>query len=109
MQGLVIMKILIKSFLVAFALLLVLVLATSSIIIVKPAFAESPKPSVPEFSLKYIDLSYDVPPTYGIDQYTGKTVITQDGYRVDNRSIQFTIKNQPFTPYMDSSGNCCVE
>jgi hypothetical protein len=64
-----------------------------------------PNPSVPEFTAKYIDLSYDVPPTYGVDQYTGKTVVKEGGYHVDNRSIQFTIKNQPFTPYMDPSGN----
>jgi hypothetical protein len=63
-----------------------------------------PKPSVPEFNLSYVDLSYDVPPTYGVDPYTGKTIITQDGYHVDNRSIQFTIKNQPFTPYTDANG-----
>ena len=62
------------------------------------------KPSVPEFTLRYIDLSYDVPPTYGTDPYTGKTIITQDGYHVDNRSLQFTIKNQPFVPYTDSNG-----
>jgi hypothetical protein len=62
------------------------------------------KPSVPEFTLRYIDLSYDVPPTYGTDPYTGKTIITQDGYHVDNRSLQFTIKNQPFAPYTDSNG-----
>lgn len=30
------------------------------------------KPSVPEFTVKYVDNSYDVPPTYGIDQYTGE-------------------------------------
>src|SRR3989304_3159711 len=64
-----------------------------------------PKPSVPEFTLRYIDLSYDVPPTYGIDQFTGKNVITQEGYHVDNQSIAFKIKNQPFTSYNDSSGN----
>jgi hypothetical protein len=63
-----------------------------------------PKPSVPEFTLTYVDLSYDVPPTYGIDQYTGETIITEGGYHVDNRSIQFTIKNQPFTPYTDANG-----
>ncbi len=89
-----------------FSLLLVVILAVSSLIIVESAFAQSiPKPSTPEFSLKYVDLSYNVPPTYGIDQYTGKTIITQDGYHVDNRSLQFTIKNQPFTSYTDPSGN----
>jgi len=67
--------------------------------------ASIPKPSVPEFTLKYIDYSYDVPPTYGIDQYTGQNVTIQAGYHVDNRTVVFTIKNQPFTPYNDSSGN----
>jgi hypothetical protein len=35
------------------------------------------KPSVPEFAVKYVGYSYDVPPTYGIDQYTGEPVITK--------------------------------
>jgi hypothetical protein len=62
------------------------------------------QPSIPEFTVKYVDLSYDVPPTYGTDQYTGQPIIIQDGYHVDNRSLQFTIRNQPFTPYTDSIG-----
>lgn len=62
-------------------------------------------PSIPEFTVQYIDNSYDVPPTYGVDQFTGKTVITKEGYHVDNKSIMFTVKNQPFAPYNDSSGN----
>jgi hypothetical protein len=67
--------------------------------------ASIPKPSVPEFTLKYVDNSYDVPPSYGIDQYTGEKVITNPGYHVDDRAFEFTIKNQPFTPYPDASGN----
>ena len=67
--------------------------------------SEISKPSVPEFTLRYVDLSYDVPSTYGVDEFTGKTVITQEGYHVDNQSIAFRIKNQPFTSYNDSSGN----
>jgi len=86
-------------------LLIIAILAVSSLIMVESAFAQSiTKPSIPQFTLKYVDLSYDMPPTYGIDPYTGKTVITQDGYHVDNRSLQFTIKNQPFTPYTDANG-----
>jgi hypothetical protein len=63
------------------------------------------KPSVPEFKIKYVDNSYDIPPTYGTDQYTGQTIVTQQGQHVDNRSIEITIKNQPFAPYSDGSGN----
>lgn len=65
---------------------------------VESAFAQSIlKPSVPEFTLKYIHNSYDVAPTYGIDPYTGKNVVTQAGYHVENKSIEITIRNQPFT------------
>lgn len=86
----------------SFALILILLMALSSlsIFVVKPAFAQSiPKPSVPEFTLKFVDLSYDVPPvtTTTTDQYTGKQVVnTQAGYHVENKSIEVTIKNQPF-------------
>jgi len=78
----------------------------SSFVMVGCAFAEPiPKPTVPEFTVKYIDLSYNVPPKYGVDQFTGETVITQEGYHRDNQSAVFKIKNQPFNPYTDSGGN----
>jgi len=67
--------------------------------------ASIPKPSVPEFTLKYVDNSYDVPPTYEIDQYTGENVTVKLGYHVEKRSVEFTFKNQPFASYNDSSGN----
>ena len=87
-------------------LLLLFILVIPSLSLVKPTNAQSiPKPSVPEFTVKYVDYSYDVPATYGIDQYTDQNITTQAGYHVDNRSIEFTIKNQPFTPYNDSSGH----
>src|ERR1035437_2444792 len=85
---------------------LILVLAFSSSIVVRPVFAQSiPKPSLPEFSVKYFIYSSYVPPTYGIDQYTGKNVTIQNGYQVTNRTLVFTIKNQLFTPYTDANGN----
>lgn len=59
-----------------------------------------PTPSVPEFTLRLVDLSYDVPavsPTYTTDPYTGEKTL-QDaghvGYHVDNRSIELSITNQ---------------
>ncbi len=89
-----------------FALLIVLILTVSSLIMVKPAFAQSiPTPSVPEFTVKYVDASYDVPPTYQTDPYTGKTVITQDGYYIQNRSLDVIITNLPFFNFKDSNGN----
>ena len=69
---------------VCLLLILIITLSTGSLII-KPASAQSiPKPSVPEFSLKYVDNSYNVAPTTTIDPYTGKTTTIQ-GYHVDNK------------------------
>jgi hypothetical protein len=82
-------------------LILVAVLAASSLAIVGNVAGAS-KPSVPEFTLKFIDTSYDVPSTTTTttDPYTGKqTVTTHDGYHVQNGTIDVKIKNQPFTPY----------
>jgi hypothetical protein len=76
-------------------------------LVVKPAnaqaspsstpFHELPNPSVPEFTLKYVDNSHAVPPstTTTTDPFTGKQeVITQEDYYIQNSSIQITIKNQ---------------
>jgi len=77
--------------------------------IVKPAIAQSiPTPSVPEFTLKYVDNSYDVAPktTSSTDPYTGKvTSTTIPGYHVQNRSVEITIKNQQFTSYLNENGS----
>ena len=81
-------------------------MAVSSLTIVESASAQAiTKPSIPEFTVKYVDRSYDTQPTYGYDQYTGKTVITKPSEHVDNRTIEITIKNQPFTPFTDENGN----
>jgi hypothetical protein len=65
------------------------------------------KPSAPEFAVDFVDLSYDVPPTYEseIDQYTGKnvTAIDKSGYHVENKSLVLTIKNQEFPAYVNGT------
>jgi hypothetical protein len=87
------------------AVLLIAFLAVSSLIMVESAFAQSiSNPSVPEFTLKLVAHPYDVPPTYEVDPYTGKSVMTQEGYHVENRSIEITISNQPFTMYELDNG-----
>jgi hypothetical protein len=63
-----------------------------------------PIPSVPEFTVKLVEHPYDVPPSYSIDPYTGENV-TNQGYHVYNRTIEVSIKNQPFTPYTDVNGH----
>jgi hypothetical protein len=78
----------------------------ASSLLATTAYAQTavPTPSVPEFTLKLTDNSYDVPTSYSKDQYTGQNV-TNAGYHADNKMIEFTIKNQPFastvngTPY----------
>jgi len=98
-----------KRRMIALSLLVVLVaplmLLLQANLVLPNTEAQITKPSIPEFTLKYVDNSYYVPPTYGIDQYTGQTIVKQEGYLVDNRTLQFTIKNQPFTSYNDSNGN----
>jgi len=61
------------------------------------------KPSVPQFSVKLVDYSYEVYPVPTTDPYTGP--ITIPGYRVENKTIEVTIKNQLFTPYTDEDGH----
>lgn len=87
--------------------MLLALLALYSLVMVENVFGQSiSKPSVPEFTLKLVDSSYDVPTTYSIDPYTGDNV-THEGYHVESRTIEVKIKNQPFTPYeiQDSAGN----
>ncbi len=65
-----------------------------------------PTPSVPEFSLKYVDNSHDVPTTTTstTDPYTNKTtIITNPGYHVEEFNIEVTIKNQPFPSTIDGN------
>jgi hypothetical protein len=87
------------------ALLFLVSLAVYSLLMVNfaPASAQS-KPSVPEFTVEFVDF-YDVPPTYEVDPNTGETVVTQEGFRSDFYRIVVTIQNQPFTSYTDEEGN----
>lgn len=85
----------------SFALILAAAIAISSLSILatEPTGAQSTaKPSIPRFTLEIVDHSYEVPITYtySIDPYTGKEVKNaQGGYRVENKTIDVTIRNQP--------------
>lgn len=61
-----------------------------------------PKPSVPEFTVKYVDRSHDLPATYDIDPYTGKNITTQETQHIQDKIIEVSIKNPAFTPYVDT-------
>jgi hypothetical protein len=87
------------------ALLLVAFLAVSSLIMAESALAQSiPKPSVPEFTVKLVSHPYNVAPYNAVDPYTG-AVTTYPGYVEENKSIEITIKNQPFDSYQMADGN----
>jgi len=91
-----------------FALILTLTIAISflTLLMAKPANAQSvAKPSVPEFTVQYVNHSYDLAPTSTIDPYTGKTIITSQGGHFDNFSTEVKIKNQAFISTIDSNGN----
>jgi hypothetical protein len=86
------------------SLLLIIALAAASFVMAESATAQStPKPSIPEFTVAYVDGSYDVPVTYSVDPYTGAN-ITHPAYRVENKTIELTIKNQPYTPTLFQRG-----
>jgi hypothetical protein len=86
---------------------LIVVLAIFSQLMITPVYAQSvPKPSVPQFTVSYVDMSYDVPATTttSIDPYTGnKTITTHEGYRVNSQKITLTVKNQPFATHIGNN------
>ena len=89
-----------------FSLLFIVILAVPSLITVESAFAQSiPKPSVPQFTIKTSDHSYDIPPTYGIDQFTGQNITVHEGAHYQWRTLDFAIVNQQapigFGPYFN--------
>ena len=72
-------------------MLLVVILAVSSLIMVESASAQSiPNPTVPEFTVKFISSPYTITTT---DPYTGKSTTQQ----YDNKTIQISITNQQYT------------
>lgn len=84
----------------AIVLLLALIIGYSLFVIIPISAETIPKPSVPEFTATIEDHSYDVPLTSKttINPYTGQQEThTQGGYRVENRTIDVKITNQPFT------------
>ncbi len=76
--------------------MLIVFLLILSIVAFEPTFAQT-TPTVPQFTCTFVNNSYNVQPTYGIDPYTGKTVVETAGYFVVDQSLIMSIKNQPFS------------
>ena len=91
-------------------LLLVVMIAPVSLLAVQPTYVQSiPKPSVPEFTMRYVDRSYDAPPTTiaTTDPFTSKatTETIYSGYHVENGTIEFIIKNQAYIKNENTTGH----
>ena len=78
------------------AITLLALLEGTCVIMVGVASAQSiTKPSVPNFTVTYVDNSYYMEPVYGVDQYSGETIQTGGGYTVQNKSFELKIKTCP--------------
>jgi hypothetical protein len=83
----------------ALILTLIIVMSCLTLLTVKSENAQSiPKPLMPEFNVTLIDSSYDIPPSSTVNPYNGQ-VTTDTGRHVESKTIQVSIKNQPFTPF----------
>ena len=83
---------------------LVLVLTLSSFVILNSVWAQT-TPSVPEFTVTFVDSSHDIPPRFEMNTCTGKSEIAEAGYNVQNKSIMITIKNQASTTYRNENNS----
>jgi len=88
---------------VAWIICLLLIIVVLSLTLSETALASIPKPSVPQFTVKLFDSSYDVPATTTIDPYTGKTV-TPPAAHIEARTIEIAIENEPFTSFWIQKG-----
>ena len=99
-----------KSKTLALMLTLIIVLSCLTMLMVKPANARTtpnpsvPVPSIPEFSVKFVNASYEIPASSTINPYTGQNETSPSSY-IENYSIQVIVKNQPFTPQWNPEGN----
>ena len=84
----------------------IVILAAFAMLTIYPSHGQPANPSVPNFTVQYVNNSYYVPPTYKTNPYNGQTTMESPGYTENNETIVVTIQNQPFTPYL--SGNSTI-
>lgn len=85
-------------------ILLVFVL-TTSVLITGGLVSATDKLSVPEFTLEYVVTPVNSPPTTWINVYTGKNESLFPSYSGETQSVEIKVKNQPFSPNIDTDGN----
>lgn len=82
-----------------FGVILLILTASTILVVTEPADAQTiPKPAVPQFSIQYVDYSYDTPAYNTTDQYTGKQIY-HPSQHIGDVWIEGKIRNQPFTSY----------
>jgi hypothetical protein len=84
-----------------FALFLSLLIAASclTLSVVNPASAQTvPKPATPQFSIQYVDYSYNIPAYNSTNAFTGEQIHNPSQHIGDVR-VEGKIKNQVFTRY----------
>jgi hypothetical protein len=78
-------------------IILIIAISSLSLLMVKPAFAKSiPTPVVPEFAVKPVGPSFDIPPTYSFNSSSGLFYVNE-GYHFEYSTVEVIIKNQAFT------------
>jgi hypothetical protein len=80
------------------------------LLLVEPCVASITVPNNPETAPEIVSVKinsdhYWWPPSYSTDPYTGETTQVFSGKYVPIGSIEITIKNCPFTPYIDKDGH----
>lgn len=88
-----------------FSVLLAFLLVSSMAMACFSGIQAQSVPSVPEFTVQYVNHPYDLAPTYTVDPYTGQTEVVSHGGHFDNYTVEIKIKNQAFTSTIDQSGN----
>lgn len=90
-------------------IILTIIISSLSLVFVKPANAQSiPVPSVPKFTLRLADHSYEVPSTTisTFNPYNNQTATTTiPGYHMTNITIDLDIVNQPYPAIINGNAS----
>jgi hypothetical protein len=87
-----------------FLSLSLLIALLSVVSVIEPAFSQMHSaPSVPTFSVKFVDRSHVDAPIYTTDPYTGETKRVWVGGYVANKTFDFVINHQNFPPYQNEN------
>lgn len=87
----------------ALSFIVLVAVLSLALLVTKPVNAQTiPTPSVPDFSLEYVNTSYFSSPITTTDPYTGQNHTYSN--TITERGVVVTIKNQPYTQPLDSNG-----